>query len=172
MKRKKGKIPAPPIKLLACPFCENEAGKLSTWKGHKDEPAVFIIDCEACHASGPVMGGNAARAKAAWNLRDGDTETLNAVNRGTPETVYGVESDEEKAEREAAGEQAAKEFGNAALCPFCRSKKIYVEEGFVGKGKKREPYYYTFCGNCEACGPAHDTSEGFAILGWNKRRGP
>jgi len=166
MKTKKGRTP-PPVKLLVCPFCGYSAGHLSKWKDSDDEPTVYVIDCESCNASGPVMGGNGARAKAAWNLRGGPPATLTAEHRGTPESVYGDETEEEREKREVEGRKPATRLEDPSPCPFCAGREVYVEEGF--SGKKKEPYYYTFCGTCEACGPAHDTSEGFATLGWNKR---
>jgi hypothetical protein len=168
MKRKKGKKPGPPIKPGPCPFCGENAAKVGKWRDSDDAPAVFMIDCEACCANGPVMGGNSGRAKAAWNYRGGPPDTFSAANRGTPESVYGEETEEEKDRREAEGFDPAVKIEKPTPCPFCAGVEVYVESGTT-PGRKKEPYWYTFCGTCDACGPAHDTSDGFAVLGWNKR---
>ena len=169
MKRRRGKPPAPPIKLVPCPFCGRKAGKLSSWRERDDEPAIFVVECDACHANGPVMGGNASRAKVAWNHRSGPEATFTAENRGVPEAVYGIETDEEKEEREETGLEPATPVKKAKPCPWCSSVNIFVEKQVYGKGKKREPYFYCFCGTCEAVGPVEDTTAGFAVLIWNKR---
>lgn len=167
MKQKQGRKPAPPTKLMKCPFCGYFAGKLSRHKDSDDEPMVYVVDCEACGSSGPVMGGNSERGRVGWNHRGGPPETFTAANRGTPESSYGdTETEEERDEREKAGVEV-RIVEKAEPCPFCAGREVYVEEGH--HGKKKEPYFYTFCGTCEACGPAHDTSEGFAILSWNIR---
>lgn len=168
MKRKKGRVPAPPIKLSQCPFCGEKAAKVSKWRESDDTPMIYVVDCEACGASGPVMGGNVARGKTAWNHRGGPPEKFSAEARGTPESVYGEETEEDKAEREGKGFDPAVKVHDPQRCPFCSGLDIYVESG-VTPGRKKEPYWYTFCGTCEACGPAHDTSDGFAVLGWNTR---
>jgi Lar family restriction alleviation protein len=169
MKRKKTKVPLPPIKLSSCPFCGMAAAKLASFRAHDDEPPTFHIDCEACHANGPVMGGNAARAKVAWNTRGGPIGYFSPENRGMPECVYGEETAEEREEREDSGLPAASRVNDPSPCPFCSSGDIYVEQGVIRDGKKQTSYWYTFCGICEACGPADDTSIGFATLLWNKR---
>jgi hypothetical protein len=171
MKRKQGKVPVPPIKVRPCPWCGLTAGKLASFRAHDNEPSTFHIDCEACSANGPVMGGNAARAKVAWNHRGGPATFFTPENRGMPECVYGEETSEERHEREQSGLPPSERLTEGLPCPFCTSGEIYTEEGFIRDGKKKLSYWYTFCGTCEACGPADDTAAGFAILLWNKRIG-
>lgn len=166
MRRRRGKPPEPPIKLRKCPFCGIEAGKLTRFRLKKKDPEVFVIDCENCHGGGPVMGGNLARAKVAWNHRDGPPDLFNATNRGVPEVIYGEESAEDRKERMKSGDDPAKEVPEPVWCPFCHSDEIYVESGKIGR---KDRYYYAFCGVCESVGPAHDSSEDFAVLAWNTR---
>jgi Lar family restriction alleviation protein len=155
------------IVLLRCPFCGYEAGRVEDWRETDDGPRVFVVECEACSANGPVMGGNRDRARAAWNHRGGPPKDFSAEARGTPEVVS--VSEEEAAEIEEHAKAPTKPLENPKPCPWCDSTDIHVEQGEATVKKKKEPYFYTFCGNCEACGPAHDTSEGFAVLGWEKR---
>lgn len=174
MRRKRGKPPAPPIRLSPCPFCGKRAGKLSTWRERDDEPLVFVVDCDACHANGPVMGGNASRAKVAWNHRGGPSEMFTAENRGVPEAIYGSETEEERHEREEAGLNPARRLRKTPPCPWCGSDEIFVEGNHVKtqQGKRVEEYHYCFCGTCEAVGPVDESSEGFAILAWGNRIKP
>ena len=82
--------------------------------------------------------------------------------RGTPESV------ESGGESEPAA-AATQNVENPTPCPWCASVRIGLDSGEVRVGRRKEPYYFAFCYNCEACGPAHDTTDGFAALSWNKR---
>ena len=66
MKQKQGRKPAPPTKLMKCPFCGYFAGKLSRHKDSDDEPMVYVVDCEAC---GPAHDTSEGFAILSWNMR-------------------------------------------------------------------------------------------------------
>ena len=158
MPEKKARKPV--IKLRECPWCGFEDARLDKMRMTDDGPLVYVIDCDNCYGSGPVMGGNADRARVAWNHRTGPPEKFTAEHRGVPEAVEPPPAEEIKTPE-------AKLVESAVGCPFCGCVEVLHEEGIIGR--KKQPYYYTYCTNCEACGPHHDTSAGFAALGWNTR---
>lgn len=160
------------IILSACPFCGDEFPKLAKHRDEDKAPLVYIIDCEGCCANGPVMGGNGDRARAAWNHRGGPPENFTLEARGVPEAIPDEVTDEKpdgpvKSATEIAEEIEEPKLKDPSPCPWCASTNVFMGHGTAGK--KKEPFFYAFCGNCDGCGPAHDTSEGFAELGWNKR---
>lgn len=162
------------IKLLSCPFCGYELPKLEKQRDSDNGPSVYMVGCDGCDANGPVMGGNADRARVAWNHRLGPPEMLDAEARGVPEVVPEEDSDEPgepQSASEITEEVNARKVEGATPCPWCKGTKVFHDSGMVKKGKRKkmEPYYFTYCQNCESGGPQHDTSAGFAALGWNKR---
>jgi hypothetical protein len=162
------------IVLKDCPWCGYEYPRLEKDRDDDRAPYTFTVVCDGCDGHGPVMGGNADRGRIAWNHREGPPEMLNLTARGVPESVEEEVSDEkpepqQKSAIEIFEEVEQGKVENPTPCPFCKSVNVHKDSGEVKVGKRKEPYFYTYCVNCDCAGPSHDTSEGFAVLAWNKR---
>ena len=147
--------------IKPCPFCGG--GDLHLPSPIPEEAdakfgPILAWDCNKRDASGPVVSGSrdkpsVTRAVRAWNTRGGPVGKLaSEARRMSPPETEGKPS-----------------LKDALPCPFCNCRDVIMEEWEDEETKGRDKTFYVVCLNCETCGPAHDTTAAFALIGWNKR---
>jgi Lar family restriction alleviation protein len=128
-----------------CPFCECTSFHS---EGSEDNGGItFILSCDRCHATGPIVTDHENRSMPAWSLRT-----------TTPRDWLGA------AFRGNCYEHPLPPDGSGVLrgCPFCGHSRLHVS------GDEDGPPFLVSCDTCEVGGPSSGDRDG-AIRSWNNR---